>query len=209
MHVFNQIQPDRSNSVASLAFIFHSHTVLGLVHVRNDPIRHQLNIPIPIFAILPPALLLVSPLTMNKQDSKVHYEEVREDHAPTPRLTGDGILLVSVREENCVGGRSIDRMRSCVANDVAGHGGRKNIRPGHKPVTKIVDMARGAPPAGNEQFRARSCFNVLQVLDAGVVGVSAKAILLVVDGAEDVVAERLNCEDRDETFHTELNGVGG
>lgn len=69
-------------------------------------------------------------------------------------------------------------------------------------------MARGTPPAGDEEFGSGRGFDVLEVADARVVGVRAEAVLLVVDGAENVVTYCLNRSDGDETLDAEFNGVG-
>src|SRR4051794_25328153 len=78
------------------------HHMPESIDVRDDPPRHQLAVPFPILAVLPSALLLVSPLTVDKEDGKVQHEEVCEDHAPALRLAGYGVLAIRVLEENGV-----------------------------------------------------------------------------------------------------------
>ena len=106
----------------------------GLINVRNDPIRHQLHIPIPILAVLSPTLLLVPPLPMEQQNGKIDHEEVGEDHAPSLGLAGDNVLLVRILEEDGVGRGGPERVRGGVLDDVAGEGGREHVRPAHEPV---------------------------------------------------------------------------
>jgi hypothetical protein len=58
MHVFDQTQ--LSDSAPSL---FPS---VRLVHIRNDPVRHGLHVPVPVLAVLSPALLFVTALAVEK-----------------------------------------------------------------------------------------------------------------------------------------------
>ena len=70
-------------------------------------------------------------------------------------------------------------------------------------------MAGGAPPARHEEARTGRCLDVLEVLDARVVGVCAEAVLFVVDGAEDVVSKCLDGGDAQDALEAELDRVGG
>ncbi len=56
----------------------------SLVDARYNPVLHDLRISLPVLTVLPQALLLISQLTMNKQDGEVQNIEVREDHAVSP-----------------------------------------------------------------------------------------------------------------------------
>lgn len=52
------------------------------VHSRDDPPSDLPTILFPILAILPSALLLIPPLAMHEQDSKVDHVEVRDGNRP-------------------------------------------------------------------------------------------------------------------------------
>lgn len=132
---------------------------------------------------------------MEQQHRKVHHEEVREDHAPPLRLTRDDVLPVAVLEEVRIALCSGDGMLRNIADGVARQRGGKHVRPAHEPIAQVVDVARGAPPSRDEELRASSGLNVLEVLDARVVGVGAEAVLFVVDGAENVVSDALDGKD--------------
>ena len=70
-------------------------------------------------------------------------------------------------------------------------------------------MARGAPPAGDQQLRPGGRFHVLEVRDLGVLGVGAEAVLLVVAGAEDIVARALHGKHGEHAPQPELERVEG
>ena len=70
-------------------------------------------------------------------------------------------------------------------------------------------MAGHAPPATDEELGAGGCLDVLEVLDAGVFGVGPEAVLLVVDGAENVVTNTLYGQYTGYTAQAEFDGVDG
>ena len=146
---------------------------------------------------------------MDKQDCEVHHEEVGEDHAPALCFAGDNVRAVAVLEEVGVGLCGCNGVGSGVADHITGQRGGEDVRPAHEPVAQVVDVARGAPPAGDEEARAGGCLDVFEVRDAGVRGVGAEAVLLVVDGAEDVVADTLDGQDSDDALDAEVDGVDG
>jgi hypothetical protein len=206
-----RLQPDQargSGSVASCPALIANRRG-ALVNTRHDPPRHKLNVTVPVLAVLPPALFFVPPLAVNEQDGEIHHEEVREDHAPTLRLTRNNVLTITVLEKVRVALACRDRMLSGILDDIPRHGSRQDVRPGHEPVAEIVDVARPTPPPRNKKLGSSGRLDVFQVLDAGVLGVGAEAVLLVVDGAEDVVPDTLHSQHTSDTGKTEIDGVDG
>jgi hypothetical protein len=183
--------------------------VIDLVHVGDDPVGDQLDIPVPILAVLAPALLLIATLAVKEQNGKVHHEEVSEDHSPTLGLAGNHILAVAAPEEVGVRLSRGNRVGSGALDHVTRHGGWEDVRPAHNPVTEIVDVAGCTPPSRDKQLGSSSSLNVLEVLYAGVLGVCAESVLLVVDGAEDVVSNGLNCQDCDNAAEAEVDRIHG
>lgn len=169
----------------------------------------MLNISVPVLSILLPALLLVTTLAVQEQDSEVDHEEVGEDHAPSLRLARDNVLAIAVLEEVRVRLGSGKWVLRRVADHIAGHRSGENIGPAHKPVAEVVDVAGHTPPSGDEQARASFGLDVLEVRHAGVFRVGPEAVLLVVDGAEDVVSEKLDSGDGDDALDAEVNGIDG
>ena len=167
----------------------------------------MLDVAVPVLAVLAPALLLVTALAVQEKDGEVDHEEVGEDHAPALGLARNSVFAVAVLEEVCVGLRGGDGVLGGVADQVAGQSGGQDVGPAHEPVAEVVDVAGHAPPAGDEQARAGFGLDVLEVRDARVLRVGAEAVLLVVDGAEDVVAEALDGEHSNDTLDAEINGV--
>jgi hypothetical protein len=178
-----------------------------LVHVRDNSVRHVLDVPVPVLAVLPPAFFFVAALTMYKQDGKVHHEEVGEDHAPALGLARHDVLAVAVLEEVRVLLRCGDGACSGVLDEVARKRGGQNVGPAHEPIAEVVDMTCHAPPSRNEKTRTSFGFDVLEVRDAGILGVGTEAVLLVVHGAENVVAETLDGENGNNTLDAEVDGV--
>jgi hypothetical protein len=204
MYTDARLQPDPADPIA-----LYPYFLTYLVHIRYDPVRHQLAVPLPVLAIFSLALLLITALAVDEEHSEVRHEKIRDDHAPAFCFARNNVLLVRVLEEDSVFGRSIKWVRRCIADDVTGGSSGQNVRPRHKPVTEVVDVACGAPPAGDEELGAGLGLNVLEMLDARVIGVGAEAVLLVVDGAEDVVADGLDGEDGYQAADAEFDGVSG
>ena len=146
---------------------------------------------------------------MDEQNSKVHHKEVCEDHAPALCAVRHNVLAVAVFEKVRVGLGSLDGVLGNVMDHVAGESGGQDVRPAHEPVAEVVDVARCAPPSGDEKARASSGLDILEMLDARVVGVGAEAVLLVVDGTEDVVADTLDCKDGDDALEAKIDRVDG
>lgn len=169
------------------------------VDPRNNAAPHQRCIPVPIGVILLLALLLVPSLTVDEQNAKVDEEEIGEYDTPATHLGRLHSLLLHIAS----GG--IDSLQ----NDVSRNARRETVRPRHDPVTEVVDMARAAPPAGRDQLGASSRLDVFEVLHAGVVGVRAETVLLVVGTAEDVVADAGDTQHAHETVETELERKDG
>ena len=138
---------------------------------------------------------------MNQQHRKVQHVKVRQDHAPSPRLTLHRMILVVRRDA-----RHRVRVRR---EDVPRNASRERVRPGHDPIPKIIDVAGGTPPAGGDEAGAGLCLDGRQVGDARVGRVSAEAVLLVVGGAEDVVAGAEDGEDDGAAPGAEVDGVDG
>src|SRR5699024_4966588 len=75
---------------------------------------------------------------------------------------------------------------ACGQDEISRDGSRQAKGQSLHPVTEIVDVARGTPPAAREQPRAALGLYVRHILDAGVVGLGAEEGLLVVGRAENV-----------------------
>jgi len=70
-------------------------------------------------------------------------------------------------------------------------------------------MTRQAPPSRGHQPRAAGGLDVLDVLDAGVVGVGAESVLLVVGAAEDGVSDSGNTHDKRHSSPSQLKWEDG
>lgn len=145
---------------------------------------------------------------MDQEHSEVCHEEICNNHTPALGLTRNDILLVRVLEEDRILRCSIDWMCRRVADNITSGRSGEDIRPRHEPVAKVIDVARGAPPARYEKFGPSCSFDVLEVLHTRIVRVGAETVLLVVDRAEDVVAECLDGENGHQSTDAELDGVG-
>ena len=130
---------------------------------------------------------------MNEKDSEVKHVKVSDRDGVAPHTF--------LRHK--AGTRVQNRRRKFVARSQS----RQAVRPRHQPVAQVVNVARGAPPSGRQQTRARGGLDVLEVRDSGVFGVCAEAVLFVVDAAEDVVAQALDSEDREHVGGAQDYGV--
>ena len=139
------------------------------------------DIAVPVFAVLSAALLLVATLAVNEQDGKVHHEEIGEDHTPALSLAGHRVLAVAVFEKVRIGLSGSDGRLCSVLDEVTRHRGRKDVTPAHEPITEVVDVTRHTPPATDKKSRTSSSLDVLEVLDARILGVGPETVLLVVD----------------------------
>ena len=146
---------------------------------------------------------------MNEQHSKVHHEEVCEDHTPALCLTRHNVFAVAVLEEIRIGLRTLNGVLGNVTNNIAGERSGEDVRPAHEPVAEVVDVSCSTPPARHKKTRTSSGLDVLEVLDARILRVGAETILLVVDGTEDVVANALNGKNGDNTLEAEVDRVNG
>jgi hypothetical protein len=178
-----------------------------LVDVGNDSVRDVLDVPVPVLAVLPLALLFVAALAMYEEHSKVHHEEVGEDHAPTLGLARHDVLAVAVLEKVRIFLGCGERVLGGILNEVAGERGGQNVGPAHEPIAEVVDVTCHAPPSRDEKTRTSLGLDVLEVRDAGVLRVGAEAVLFVVHGAEDVVAETLDGENGNNALDAEVDGV--
>lgn len=68
-------------------------------------------------------------------------------------------------------------------------------------------MTSHTPPSGNEEAGAGFGFDILEVRHTRVLGVGAEAVLLIVDGAEDVISEGLDSSNSSDTLNAQINGV--
>ena len=119
MHVFDRGSPH--DPVALHLFNPHSPQTAAqdLVNAGHDPPWDKLNVAVPVLSVLPPALLLVTPLAMHKQDREVDHEKVGENHAPALGAIRYDILAVAVLKEVCVGLGGSDGVLSNVMDDVS------------------------------------------------------------------------------------------
>ncbi len=117
-----------------------SNSYPALVDARHDPALHLTGVLVPISAVLPLTLLLVSALAVDQQDGKVDDVEISEDHAPAARITGDNFSRL-------VPGQRVPGPVDEVACDACG----QTVRPRHDPVAEVVDVAGATPPAGGEE----------------------------------------------------------
>jgi len=157
------------------------HAKPDLVHARQNAVLDLLAVRLPVLSILPPALLLVTHLTVDQQHREVQHVKVGDR---------DGSTLHAVS-----GNETRARVQDAVGELVTCEQGRQAVSPAHEPVAKVVDVAGSAPPAAGEQLGPGRGLHVLQVCDLGVVGVRAEAVLLVVAAAEDPVTSSLHAED--------------
>lgn len=120
--------------------VISNRSKLLLVDTRHNSARNFAGILLPISTILPLTLFLISALSVNQQDGKVDDVKVGEDHAPSASITLDDLLGHGPRH----------RVLGYV-DEIAGKPRRQGVRPRHDPVSKVVDMAGTAPPAGGEE----------------------------------------------------------
>lgn len=136
---------------------------------------------------------------MNKQDTKVKHVEVSKNHTPPTSLRSLHSLLLH---------STSSRVHALHHNETRNTSGQA-VSPRHSPVTQVVDVTRKTPPAGDHELGAALGLDVLEILAAGVVGVGAETILLVVGTAEDRVADCGDAEDHCETLEAELEREHG
>ena len=134
---------------------------------------------------------------MNEQHAEIHDVEVREQHAPPPRIPLNHLTSHRARDGIRV-----------VVHDIPRHAGGQTVRESHEPVAEIVRVTAHSPPAAGQQLRACAGLHVLEVADSRIVGVGAEAAFLVVRGAENVEADRLDGEDEGYAAESEVDGVG-
>lgn len=107
---------------------------------------------------------------MDQQNTKVDNVEVGEHDAPSSSVRIRDNLPANVP------GQSVLVRFDQIPRDAGG----ETVRPGHDPVTQIVDMAGHSPPPRSQQSRTSVRGDRSQVLDPRVLGVRPEAVLLVV-----------------------------
>ena len=132
---------------------------------------------------------------MDQENGKVEHVEVSDWNGPAAHL------VVRTLSDNILS--SNDRL----VDDVARKKGRKAVRPGHEPITEIVDVTSSAPPARCEESAPSLCLNVGEMRNAWVFWICSERVLLAVAGTEDVVTSKLDSHDGSNTVVAELNGV--
>lgn len=171
-----------------------------LIDVRDDPPTDGLLVLLPVLAILAVALLVVSQITVDKQDGEVNHVEVGEDDAPAPRSALDDLPAVDHLE---------GALGVCARGEdqVAGHARGQAVGPRLQPVTKVVDVAGNAPPAGGDEPGPGLGLDILQVRDTWIVRVRAECVLLGVCKAEDREARDEHGEDAREPDRPQGDGI--
>lgn len=136
---------------------------------------------------------------MNEQGAKVEDIKVRENHTPAADFWGLHRSFL-----NQTRGR-VERP----LNDKSRNTRRRTKRPRHQPIAKVVDMPGNPPPTRDQQLGASLGGDVLEMLDARVVRVSAEAVLLGVRAAEDVVADSVDGQSEDDAADAHLRRKDG
>lgn len=142
----------------------HSHQLIcsnkSLVNARNYPPSDLLTIPVPVLAILPSALLLISHFPMYQQYAEVQDVEVGEDHTPA-----SGFALLNF------GMHGTSHRIGVVVDQVAGNTCWETVAEGHDPVTQIVDVSGCSPPATGQKLGTGGRLDIVQVLNPWIVGI--------------------------------------
>lgn len=154
---------------------------------------------------------------MHEQYRKIRHIKVRNQHTPTLRFARYDFHTASqttiIPDERTAFRRSatdvVEAEGGGWLDDIASESGGEAVGPRHEPIAQVVDVACRAPPAGDEQFGTRRGGDVFEMFDARVLWIRAEAVLLVVAGAEDVVAYSLNSEDACTAKDAQAHWVNG
>ena len=168
-------------------------SLVALVNSRNDPPFHLFAVRVPIFSILPPALLLVSSFSVDKKNSEVDQIEIRDWDSPALHALGTDQSHAGILNRG-------SKLVTCRESGEA-------VCPRHDPVAQIIDMTRHTPPAGGDESSAVGCLNVFEMLNRWVFRILPECGLLAVACAEDIVAGSLDCEDHEDVEQPKIDRV--
>lgn len=177
----------------------------GLVDARNDSPADNLLVLFPVVAVLAVALFVVSSITVDQENGKVHDIEVRDGNGPAFGAALDDLAAIGkdIRGLEAIG-------QAASGHDlVAGQAGGQAVGPRLDPVSEIVDVTGDTPPARSEKLAASLGLYVLEVRNLGVVGIGTERILLKVGGAKDVEAQSNDREHTSKTNWAERQRMDG
>lgn len=162
----------------------------GLVHARDDLVRHELAVLpsayllmethlVPVLAVLVATGLVVPPLSVDEEYGKVRDVEV------------------------CDGGREARGEAPCPAESLA-FPLYKHLR--HEPITEVVWVPGSSPPSAREELCTALCLHERKVFRVFTV---PKVCLFIVRRAENVQSEELECGDCYRGGYAEIDWVEG